>query len=77
MMVRASLGIGLNAYRACPDFLRTDAGKIDSGLAIHARRQGSVWIEFLTRDHTDAVMLPLRGVFLVIVAHTLLSSQQA
>jgi hypothetical protein len=29
----------------------------------------------MTRDHTDAVMLPLRGVF-VIVAHTLLPLQQ-
>ena len=30
----------------------------------------------MTRDHTDAVMLPLRGVFVVIVAHTLLSLHQ-
>src|SRR5262245_9483169 len=68
-MVRARLGIGLNAYRACPDFLRTNAGKIDGGLAIHARRLGCVWIERMTRDYTDAVMLPLRGVFVLIVAH--------
>src|SRR5262245_4444224 len=75
-MVRARLGIGLNAYRACPDFLRTDAGKIDGGLALHARRLGCVWIECMTRDHTDAVMLPLRCVFVVIVAHALLPLQQ-
>src|SRR5262249_4369765 len=39
-MVRAGLGIRMNAYRACPDFLRTDAGKIDGVLALHAWRLG-------------------------------------
>src|SRR5215813_12863040 len=76
-MVRPRPGIGLNAHRACPDFLCTDAGKIDGGLALHARRLGCVWIECITRDHTDAVMLPLRGVLVAIVAHTLLSLQRA
>jgi len=72
VMVRAGLGIGLNAHRACPNFLRTDAGKIDSGLTLHARRLGCVWIECMTRDHTNAIMLPFRGVFAMIVAHALL-----
>jgi Cytochrome bd terminal oxidase subunit I len=35
VMVRARLGVGLNAHRACPEFPRTDAGKIDGGFAVH------------------------------------------
>src|SRR5262245_40211530 len=68
-MVRAGLGIGLNANRACPNFLRTDAGKIDGGFTLHARRLGCVWIECMTRDYTNAIILPFRGVFAMIVAH--------
>ena len=69
VMVRARLGIGLNAHRACPDFLRTDAGKIDGSFAVHAPRLSRVRIECMTGDHTDAVMLPVRGMFVAIVAH--------
>jgi hypothetical protein len=53
-------------------FLRTDAGKIEGGLTLHAWRLGCVWIECMTRNHTNAVMFPFRGVFTVIVAHVLL-----
>jgi hypothetical protein len=76
VMVRARLGVWLNAHRACPDFLRTDASKIDGGFAVHARRLGSVRIECITGDHTNAVMLPLRGMFVVIVAPALPLSRQ-
>jgi hypothetical protein len=47
----------------------TEAGEIDGSLAVHARRLGRVRIECMTGDHTNAVMLPLRGMFVVIRAH--------
>ncbi|MGY4344768.1 hypothetical protein ACVWXM_001232 [Bradyrhizobium sp. GM7.3] len=38
VVMRAGLGVGLDADRARPQFLRTDAREIDRGRAVHARR---------------------------------------
>jgi hypothetical protein len=61
VMVGASPGIGLYPHRACPEFLRTDAGKIDGSFAVHARGMGRVRIEYMTGDHVDAVKGSVRN----------------
>ena len=58
VMMRAGLGIGLDRHRAGPQFLRAGAGKIDRGLAIHARRRRHIGIELIARNDAHAVMLP-------------------
>jgi hypothetical protein len=37
MVVGTGLGIGMDGDRAGPEFLRSDAGKVDRSLAVHAR----------------------------------------
>jgi hypothetical protein len=75
MMVDARLGVRLDCDRSGPDFLRADAGVINSRLPKHARGLGCVGIELVALDDADAVMLPallmrmrvVMGVIVVVV----------
>ena len=60
VMMRAGLGVGVDVDGAGPDLLRADAGGIDGGLAVHARRLRRVGIERVARDDAHAVVLPFR-----------------
>lgn len=37
-MVGSRFGVGVDGYGACPEFLRSDAGEVDGGHAIHSGR---------------------------------------
>lgn len=54
MMMRARLGIGMDVHRPRPQLLRADAGFVDRGGAVHARRRGGVGVEVVPRDDGDA-----------------------
>src|SRR5262249_9716995 len=59
------LGVGPNVHRACPNFLGADAGIVDRGLAIHARRLWGVGIERMARNDAHAIVFPFRRPFAV------------
>jgi len=48
-----------------------DSGKIDRGGAVHARGLGRIRVELVTRDHLDAVGLPIDRLVLAFVAHSI------
>ena len=58
VMMRAGLGVRLDADRARPQFLRADAREIDRGRAIHAGRRRHVGIELIAGNDAHAVMFP-------------------
>src|SRR5690348_15909132 len=66
MMMRASLGVGLDLDRAGPELLRADAGEGDRGLAVHARGRRHVGVELVAGDDAHAVMLPALVVMMVV-----------
>src|SRR5262245_12929208 len=68
VVMRAGLGIGLNAHRARPDFLRADARIIDRGLTVHARRLRCIGIKRVPGNDAHAVVLPFGRVLVVGLA---------
>ena len=56
VMMRASLGIGVDGHRPGPDLLRSGAGMIDHGATVHAWRLRRVGVERSCRDHPHPVM---------------------
>src|SRR5437870_2431882 len=63
-MVNARFGVGLDRYGTRPDLLRANTSMIDGRLAKHAGGLGSVWIELVAFDDSDAVMFPAKSIFL-------------
>jgi hypothetical protein len=63
------LRVGVDLDRARPDLLSPDSGKIDRGGAVHVRGLGRIRVELVTRDHLDAVGLPIDRLVLAFVAH--------
>src|SRR5262249_48197303 len=59
------LGVGADVYGACPNLLGADAGIVDRGLAIHARRLRGVGFGSMPRNPAPAVVLPFGCPFAV------------
>ncbi len=59
MVMGAGLGIGLDLHRARPDLLGADAGEVDRGGAVHARRLRGIGIELVAGDDLHPVRLPV------------------
>ena len=66
VMMRAGLGVGLDGDGARPQFLRTGAGEIDRGLAVHAGGRGHVGVELVAGNDADAIVLPARRVVAIV-----------
>src|SRR5262249_15763834 len=58
VVMRAGLGIGMDADRPGPEPLCAGAGEINRGLALHARRLRRIRVERVAGDDAHAVMLP-------------------
>src|SRR5262249_45142341 len=58
VMMRAGLRVRTNIHRTSPNLLGADAGIIDGGLAIHARRLRGIGIERVGRNDAHAIVLP-------------------
>ena len=71
VVMGAGLRVGGDLDRARPDLLSPDSGKIDRGGAVHARGLGRIRVELVTRDHLDAVGLPIDRLVLAFVAHSI------
>ena len=75
MVMRAGLGIGMDADRAGPDLLRADPGGVDRGGAVHAGGLRGIGIELVALDHPHAVVPPVDGarcgrlVVVLVLAH--------
>jgi hypothetical protein len=65
-MMGTGLGVGVDAHRAGPDFLRADAGIVYGGFAVHPRRLRGVRIERRARNDSHAVIFPFRLVLVVV-----------
>ena len=74
VVVGAGLGVGVDVHRAGPQLVGADAGEVDGGLAVHARRLRGVRVEPVAGNDAHAVVLPCRRVcgMLVAVAHVAL-----
>ena len=75
MVMRAGLGVGMDADRAGPDLLCADARGIDRRGAVHAGRLRRVGVELVALDDPHAVVPPVHGagrrrcMVVVVLAH--------
>ena len=60
VMMRPGFGVGMDGYRARPEFQRPGSRVSDGSSAIHAGRLRRVRIEFTCVNDTNSVMLPIR-----------------
>jgi hypothetical protein len=61
VVVRASLGVGMDRDGAGPELLSSDTRKVDGGCARHAGCLGGVGVEAVGGDDGDAGVFPFRG----------------
>ena len=59
VMVRASLGVGVNDHRARPQLLRTRPHLRDRRRPIHARGLGRVRIQLTSAHYPNAILAPV------------------
>jgi hypothetical protein len=65
VVMRAGFCIGMYRDRSGPKFLGSDAGKVDGGLSVHARRLCRIAIELVAANHPNAVVLPAQSMAVV------------
>jgi hypothetical protein len=58
VMVRPGFGVCVDGHGAGPQLLSAHAGKVDRGLAIHARCLCRVGVEPVARNHPHSIVLP-------------------
>lgn len=68
MMMSACLGIGTDGHGARPDLLGAGARIVDGCRAAHARRLRRVWVERIAGNNLDAMLAPIDGGVVIVVA---------
>jgi hypothetical protein len=58
VVMRASLGVGMNRDRTSPQFFSPNTGKINRGSPVHAGCLRGVGIKVVASNHTHAIVFP-------------------
>ena len=73
MMMRSSLGVGVDGDRSCPQLLGTNSCEVDRGSSVHSRGLRRSGVEAVRRDHLHAGVAPSvrgrlrRGIMMMVV----------